>query len=95
MTVIVAVFLNEKKPVICYIKSQMIKGPKLTPAQWKLLSSAFSNIGQAIILFSLAAIFVPQVVNLPGEFPSLSALSYFFGGTFLLWTGVIIAKKEN
>jgi len=43
----------------------LIKGPKLTAAQWKLLSSALSNIAQAIVLFSLAAFFVPEVVAYP------------------------------
>lgn len=41
---------------------------KLTHPQWKTLTTALSNIGQAVILFSLAAFFVPQAVNLPNDF---------------------------
>ena len=37
---------------------------KLSPSQWKLLASAFSNMSQAVMLFSAAASFVPEVVGL-------------------------------
>lgn len=71
----------------------MLKGPKLTLAQWEYLTNAFSNISQAIIIFSLAAIFVPEVVNLSGEFPQITALGYLAGGLISLGMGVIMSKK--
>ena len=71
----------------------MIKGPKLTAAQWKLLASAFSNMSQAIILFSLAAFFVPEAVGLAKNFSRFVALMYFFGGLITLNMGVIMVKK--
>ena len=61
----------------------MIKGPKLSTEQWKLLASAFSNISQAIILFSLAAFFVPETVGLPKEFPRIVAFSFFISGRYV------------
>lgn len=71
----------------------MISKPKLSPTQWKLLSSAFSNIGQAIILFSLAAFFVPEVVGLKSDFSKGEAILILFSGLFLLTIAVIISKK--
>lgn len=72
----------------------MIKSPKLTPVQWKLLANAFSNIGQAIILFSLASLFAPEAINLPREFSRQIALGFLTCGFFTLGVGVIIARKE-
>lgn len=57
----------------------MLKGPKLVPSQWGLLASAFSNISQGVILFALAALFVPEVVNLTRDFSRITALG------FLIW----------
>ncbi len=71
----------------------MIKGPKLLPRQWKLLASAFSNISQAIILFSAAAFFVPEAVGLAKNFSRGLAFAYLVCGLSLLAIGVIIAKK--
>lgn len=71
----------------------MIKGLKLTATQWRLLSSAFSNIAQAIILFSLAAFFVPEVVGLTKDFSRLLALIYLLGGLLTLSFAVIIVQK--
>lgn len=73
----------------------MIRGPKLTPSQWKILSTAFSNIAQAVILFSGAAFFVPEVVNLSRDFSKIIALGFFLGGFFFLCISVIIAKRGN
>lgn len=71
----------------------MIKGPKFTTAQWKLLASAFSNISQAVILFALAAFFVPEAVSLPGNFSQILAVGFLFGGLLMLAAGVIIVRK--
>ncbi len=72
-----------------------IKGPKLTFPQWKLLASAFSNIAQAVILFSLAAFFVPEAVSLSSSFSQNLAVGFLFGGLLLLAIAVIISKKER
>ena len=50
--------------------------PKLSKEQLKLLSSAFSNISLAIIIFSLASFFVPEVVGLSKDFSRLIALGF-------------------
>lgn len=71
----------------------MLKGPKLLPQQWKLLASVSSNIGQAIILFSLAAIFVPEAISLTKDYPKFFALSFFLAGLLILVGAVIITKK--
>lgn len=71
----------------------MIKGPKLTIAQWKLLASAFSNMSQAVILFSMAAFFVPEAVSLPVNFSQVLAVGFLFGGLLMLAVGVIIIRK--
>lgn len=73
----------------------MIKGPKLTIAQWKLLASAFSNISQAIILFSLAALFVPETVGLSKDFSRLVAVLFLTSGLSTLGGAVIISRKGN
>lgn len=71
----------------------MITGPKLTKSQWKLLASAFSNIAQAVILFSMAASLVPEAVGLTKDFSLFKALTFLIGGLFTLAVGVIIARK--
>lgn len=71
----------------------MIKGPKLTHPQWKLLASGLSNIGQAVILFSLAAIFVPEVVSLSGIFSRFVAIGYLSCGLFILIVAVILSRR--
>lgn len=71
----------------------MINLFKFLPRQWKLLATAIANISQAIILFSLAAIFVPKTVSLPPEFPRLVSISFLIIGLILLMGGVIIIKR--
>lgn len=71
----------------------MIKGPKLSQDQWKLLSGAFSNIGQAIILFSLAALFVPEAVGLSKNFSRFLAVGFLMFGLTTLYTAVIMSKR--
>lgn len=71
----------------------MIRGPKFTSSQWKLLASAFSNIGQAVILFSFAALFVPEAVQLAGNFSQKLALEFFIGGLLIITAAVIIVRK--
>lgn len=66
---------------------------KLSPAQWKVLSSAFSNMGQAVILFAFAALFTPQTVNLSENFSKQFAILALIYGLLLLGVGVIIVKK--
>ena len=60
---------------------------------WKYLATGFSNITQAIILFSLAAIFVPEAVNLSLLFTKAKAIGYLFCGVALFIIGGIISKK--
>lgn len=71
----------------------MLKGPKLSQEQWKLLSGAFSNIGQAIILFSLAAFFVPEAVGLEKEFSRLTSTLFFMFGLTIFVIALIMIKK--
>lgn len=71
----------------------MIKGPRLSQEQWKLLSSAFSNISQAIILFSLAAFFVPEAVGLEKEFSRPTSTLFFIFGLTIFVIALIIIKK--
>lgn len=73
----------------------LIRGPKLVPKQWRLLATGFSNISQAIILFSLAALFVPETVGLLKEFSRSQALIYLLAGLILFGLGVILMKKGN
>ena len=68
---------------------------QLSPSQWETLVSAFSNISQAVILFSLAAFFVPEVVNLPHSFSKQFAIQTFLGGLIMLWGSVIIGKDRG
>lgn len=71
----------------------LLKGPKLTPSQWKYLATGASNVSLAIIIFSLAAIFVPETVNLTGEFSQAKAVFYLICGFLLFGVGVIISKN--
>jgi hypothetical protein len=66
---------------------------QLNPSQWKVVSSAFSNISQAIILFSFAAFFVPQTVNLSENFSKTFAVLILFYGLLLMLAAVIISAK--
>ena len=71
----------------------MLKWFRLTPNQWQVLSSAFSNMSQAIILFSLAAFFVPEAVGLTKDFSRLYALLYLLGGLLFLTSAVILRER--
>lgn len=71
----------------------MLKGPKLISNQWKMLSSAFSNMSQAIILFSLTAFFVPEAISLNKDYPHVNAIGFLFWGLFTLGIAVIISRK--
>lgn len=71
----------------------MIHGPRLILNQWKLLASAISNISQAIILFGLAALFVPETLNLGNSFSKELASLILIGGLLLLIAAVIISKR--
>lgn len=66
---------------------------KLSPTQWTVLSKAFSNISQAIILFSLAAFFVPEAVSLTINFSKIYAFLMLLCGLSLFIITVIISKK--
>lgn len=50
-------------------------------------------MSQAIILFSLAAFFVPEAVSLPKDFPRVLALGFLICGLIILMAAVIIIKK--
>ena len=71
----------------------MINWLKLTKDQWGFLASAFSNIAQAIILFSLAALFVPEVVNLTNYFSRSLAILYLLSGLLILAVAVIMKSR--
>ncbi len=71
------------------------KSIRLSPKQLKLLAGAFSNIAQAIILFSAAAFFVPETVNLSIKFSKILAISFFITGLLLLIAAVILSSKEK
>jgi len=66
---------------------------KLTPEQWKLYAGAVSNIAQAVILFSLAAMFVPESVNLARGYSFWLGLVYFAIGLYFLYFSGILVKK--
>ncbi len=65
---------------------------RLATSQWKVITSALSNISQAIILFSLTAFFTPEAVNLNRDFSTQMAISFLFSGLLLFILGVIITK---
>lgn len=67
----------------------------LTPNQWKVLASASSNIGQGIILFALAAFFVPEAVGLPSSFPKDFSIKILLGGLILLISAIIMSRENN
>lgn len=71
----------------------MLGRPKLEPRQWDLLASAFSNISQGIVLFSLATIFIPEAAGLSKDFSKIVGVLFLFGGFIVLTAGVIIRKK--
>ncbi|MBI2334780.1 hypothetical protein HYU96_03165 [Candidatus Daviesbacteria bacterium] len=73
----------------------MIRRLKLTPAKLKIFASASSNIGQAIILFSFAAFFFPEVVSLPINFPKEFAFLTFVGGLLLIIGAAIINPEDK
>ena len=73
----------------------MVQLFKLTPTQWKTFSSGLSNISQGIILFSLAAFFVPKAVNLDEDFSKQFATLSFIGGLLLFIVSIIISGKGN
>lgn len=73
----------------------MIKQLKLTPAKWKVFASASSNVGQAIIIFALAALFFPEVVSLPRNFSKEIASLVFIGGLLLVIGAAIITKEDK
>ncbi len=66
---------------------------KLTHNQWKMLASAFSNISQAGIMFSIAAFFVPETVNLTKEFSHSTASLFLISSLFNLFASVKISER--
>ena len=73
----------------------MVQQLKLTSAKLKIFASASSNIGQAIILFSLTAFFFPEVVSLPKEFSKEIASLVFIGGLLLIIGAAIITREDK
>ncbi len=71
----------------------MIKRFRLSSNKWQVISSAFSHIAQAIILFSLAALFVPEAAGLSRDFSRIYASLYLFGGLCCLAIAVIIRDR--
>ena len=68
---------------------------KLNRARLKIFASASSNIGQAIILFSLTAFFFPEVVSLPQNFSEEIASLVFIGGLLLIMGAARITKEDK
>jgi len=73
----------------------MIKRPRLLPKQWRLYASGTSNVSQAIILFSLTAIFVPEAVSLSQDFPKLISVFYLLIGLMIFILSGIIMRRGN
>ncbi len=73
----------------------MFKEIELSHTQWRRLAAALSNISQAVIIFALAAIFVPQAVGLDKDFSHLTGFIYLFWGLFILIAAIIISKRED
>lgn len=70
-----------------------MRGLRLTRNQWQVLSTAIIHIAEAIILFSLAAFFVPEALNLSKDFSRITAFGFLISGLTILVAGVILAKK--
>lgn len=70
-----------------------LPAPRFSKSQWKIFASAVSNISQAIILFALAAFFVPETVGLGNDFSRIAAFFYFISGLLILLGAGILASK--
>jgi len=68
---------------------------QLSPKQWKLLSSVFSNVGQAILLFAAAAFFVPRTVGLQETYSKINSSVFIVIGLLFIVVAVIIVDKEK
>lgn len=65
----------------------------LSSQQWQMITSAIANISQAIILFALAACFVPETVNLQRNFSGQIATLFLVTGLLFFILGIIIRKE--
>src|SRR3989344_2069671 len=65
----------------------------LTPIRWKTLASVFLNVGQAVLLFSFAALFAPKAVNLTDDYSKVLVVFAFISGLLSILFGVIISEK--
>ncbi len=68
---------------------------QLDHKQKEVFAGFVSNIGQALMLFSLAAGFAPDVINLQPDFSKFIALIAFVLGIVLLAASVIIIKRKK
>lgn len=66
---------------------------KLLPKQWKYISDIFSNVGQAVFIFSLAAFFTPEAINLGKDFPKMLASVFIVSGLIIIGIGAIILRR--
>lgn len=73
----------------------MVKLFHLTPARWRILASISSHIGQAVTLFSLAALFVPETVGLTRDFSKIFASRTLIAGLLLLVAAVIMTREKD
>ncbi len=56
----------------------------------------FSNISQAVLLFSLSVLFVPDILNLKRDFPQEKVwASLTFGLAFFMLGAIIITRKNK
>ena len=65
----------------------------LTPIRWKTLASVFLNVGQAVLLFSFAALFATKAVNLTDDYSKVLVVFAFISGLLSILFGVIISEK--
>ncbi len=68
---------------------------RLTPNQWRVLASALSNISQAVILFSFAAIFVPEAISLEKDFPKQLGIYALLSDLWLLLCAIMMSRDKQ
>ena len=67
----------------------------LSKAQWKRINTGLATTAQAIILFAIAAVFVPETVGLDPHYSKFFAIIFFIYGLLLFVVAVILTKEEE
>ena len=65
----------------------------LEKEQWKVIASTVTHIAEAILIFSLAAFFVPEAVGLEKDFSRIVVGLFFASGLTTLTIAVILTKR--